>query len=71
VAVLVICPAVGETPGGVKTMAFGVLKLALFRIIEKLRAKLEVQPLAYPSILEQQSSVAKPGPMNVSLPRFP
>jgi hypothetical protein len=31
VDVLVITPAVGETPVGVKVMAFGVLKLARFR----------------------------------------
>ena len=31
VEVLVIKPAVGETPAGVKVIAFGVLKLALFK----------------------------------------
>jgi hypothetical protein len=31
VDVLVITPAVGETPVGVKVIAFGVLKLARFR----------------------------------------
>ena len=36
-------PAVGETPVGVKTTAFGVLKLARFKNVEEFRPKLQVQ----------------------------
>ena len=39
-------PAVGETPLGVNTTAFGVLKFGVIQHVEQLRAKLESQPFA-------------------------
>src|SRR5260370_17587354 len=72
VDVLVITPAVGETPVGVKVRAFGVLKLALFRILKistrnctLSRSRIRV------SFRRDKSSVAKPGPLTVFLPTFP
>ena len=73
VDVLVITPAVGETPVGVNTTAFGVLKFGVVQEIEKLGAELQVQPsreAACPSVTEK-SQVARPGPISVSRPRFP
>jgi hypothetical protein len=52
VEVQVIGPAVGDTPVGVKTTAFGVLKLALLRV-EELCAKLEVEFFAQRHILDR------------------
>jgi hypothetical protein len=63
VDVLVITPAVGETPEGVNTTSLGWLKIRTIEEVEDLGAKLKAHVLANP--------VASPGPISVSLPTFP
>ena len=72
VEVLVIAPAVPETPVGVKTIKLGVLKLARFRRLKSSARNWTVsRSLTAVSLSAEKSHVASPGPFNVSLPRFP
>ena len=78
VVVLVIAPAVPETPvmflavGGVKVIRFGVLKLARS---SKLKISARNWRLrrsrSFVSLRTLKSHVARPGPVNVSRPRLP
>src|SRR5215831_72678 len=78
VDVLVIAPAVPETPlgfvavGGVNTIRFGVLKLARLRILKisarNWRRSLSRRPMSFNTA---KSHVARPGPVNAFLPRSP
>ena len=60
VDVLVIAPAVGETPEGVKTIALGRLKFARFNKVEYLRAKLQIQPLTESAFLSTPKNPRSP-----------
>src|ERR1017187_10476517 len=72
VDVLVIRPAVGEVPVGVKTIAFGVLKLARFRRLNNSARNSRFSfSRIFKSFRKDKSQVASPGPDNVSRPRFP
>ena len=72
VAVAVITPAVGETPVGVNTIAFGALKFARFRMLKSSarNCRLARSPKRN-SLRNDKSHVASPGPASVSRPRFP
>src|ERR1700732_4090693 len=71
VDVLVMAPAVGETPEGGKTTGFGKLKFARLR-----RLKISARNCRFSrsrirvSFSTEKSHVASPGPINVSLPTF-
>src|SRR6267378_4621072 len=72
VEVLVITPAVGETPEGVKTTALGRLKFArLSRLNISARNWRFSRSRICVSFKTEKSQVASPGPINVSLPTFP
>ncbi len=72
VEVLVIAPAVPETPVGVKTMRLGVLKLArLRRLKSSPRNSAVMRSWIFVSLNVEKSQVAKPGPVSVSRPRLP
>ncbi len=68
----VITPAVGETPLGVNTTAFGVLKFAWFRILKNsARNCIRIRSRIGVSFSSEKSHVVRPGPVSVSRPRFP
>src|SRR5271169_6269703 len=72
VEVLVIAPAVPETPVGVKTIRFGVLKFARFsRLKSSARNWIVSRSLTAVFLIVEKSHVASPGPLTESLPRFP
>src|SRR5215469_13209629 len=78
VDVLVIAPAVPDTPdgfaavGGVKVMRFGVLKLARFsRLKSSARNCTLKRSLIRVFLNTEKSQVASPGPMKELRPRFP
>src|SRR5450432_1173988 len=72
VDVLVIAPAVGETPEGVNTTALGKLKFSRFNRlnISALNCRLN-RSLMRVSFSAEKSQVARPGPMMASLPTLP
>src|SRR6185437_15211559 len=72
VEVLVMAPAVPETPVGVKTMRLGVLKLArLRRLKSSARNSAVMCSWIFVSLKVEKSQVARPGPVSVSRPRLP
>ena len=72
VAVLVMRPAVGERPEGVKTTALGLLKLARFRMLKNSARNWRVARSRKEVFLRSETSqVPRPGPIKVSRPRLP
>src|ERR1700722_11764685 len=72
VDVLVITPAVGETPDGVNTTALGRLKFARLRRLNISARNWRLsRSLIRVSFSTEKSHVARPGPIKVSLPTFP
>ena len=67
-----IAPAVPDTPEGVNTIRFGVLKLARFKRlnISARNCRLSRSRIAV-SFNAEKSQVASPGPISVSRPRLP
>src|SRR5215475_4492033 len=72
VAVLVMTPAVGEIPDGVKATSFGILKFARFNKLKiSARNCRFSRSLIFVSFIVEKSHVASPGPRSVFLPRLP
>jgi hypothetical protein len=72
VAVLEIAPAVPDTPVGVNTMRFGVLKFARFSRLKISALNCSVsRSWSEVSFTVEKSQVASPGPTSVFLPRLP
>src|SRR5579862_5356208 len=72
VDVLVIAPAVPDTPAGVNVIRFGVLKLArLSKLKSSARNSISMRSRILVSLNAEKSQVPNPGPVRVSLPRLP
>src|SRR5579859_4238790 len=72
VVVLVITPAVLETPDGVNATSFGILKFARFsRLKISARNCRFSRSLSLVSLSVEKSQLASPGPRSVLRPRFP
>ena len=67
-----MAPAVGETPDGVKTIRFGVLKLVWFRMLKNSARNCRFnRSLTLVSLMAEKSQSKRPGPVSVSRPKFP
>src|ERR1700730_10669553 len=72
VEVLVMAPAVGLTPDGVKATPLGVLKLARFSRLKSSARNCRLRPSRIRvSLNVEKSQGASPGPMRVLRPALP